>query len=247
MRGSDKIILRTKGGASKQMIKTSPKFKVTRKLNTEFGGRAKASSLLLKALWPLKPLADYNLSGPVNALLKPIQAMDTDYELGQRSILFSRGAPLLSGFHYNRIYPFDSVVRAPVSFTMDMAQLSAAMEIPDMLPGINFHPPARQAFFGFVAVLGMVPDLHYSNKAYAPEIPLLQLPQPATFFSEWYPVSKGAPGMSLLLELTQPPVQGYGLVLGIGIRYGAPGNDGAIEQVKWAGSAKVLMGNGSGN
>jgi len=76
MRGSDKIILRTKGGPSKKKIKHSPNFQNTRLLNAEFGGRATATKWIRKALRPLLPLADYNIAGPLNALLKPIQLME---------------------------------------------------------------------------------------------------------------------------------------------------------------------------
>lgn len=49
MRGSDKIILRTKGGPSKNMIKKSPRFEITRRLNVEFGGRATATKWIRNA------------------------------------------------------------------------------------------------------------------------------------------------------------------------------------------------------
>ena len=245
MRGTDKIILRTKGGATKQMIKTAPQFEMTRLINAEFGGRAKAGSLLLQSISPMKALADHNLSGPVNALLKPVQAMDTEHGLGQRSILFSRGAHMLSGYNLNRQYPFDGIVRTPVTYGMDAVHRSASLEIPEMLPGINFHVPGRYAYFGLIVVLGMVPDLHHGPAGYAPAGERNSWPPPVIFYSAWYPVSKGSPGLSVLLEQTPPPDNGYGLVLSIGIRFGAPGDGGNIEQVKWAGSARLLLGKGS--
>ena len=73
MKGSDKIILRTKGGASKEKIKKGKEFATTRRLNSEFGGRAVASKYIMRSLFPLKALADYNIAGPLNALIKPIQ------------------------------------------------------------------------------------------------------------------------------------------------------------------------------
>src|SRR5688572_10360908 len=77
MRGSDKIILRKKGGPSKKQIKHSPKFDLTRRNNKEFGGRVKAAAHIKRILYPMLFIADYNIIGPLNALLKPIQNMDT--------------------------------------------------------------------------------------------------------------------------------------------------------------------------
>ena len=66
----DGIIVRKKGGASKKRIKKDPEFFQTRLLNSEFGGRSAASKRIMKVLLPLKPLADYNIAGPLNALLR---------------------------------------------------------------------------------------------------------------------------------------------------------------------------------
>ena len=48
MRGSDKIIVRKKGGPSRKQVKHSPNFENTRHNNSEFGGRALAAGR-----WPL--------------------------------------------------------------------------------------------------------------------------------------------------------------------------------------------------
>src|SRR3954469_13623744 len=86
MRGTDKIVLRKKGGPSRKQVKHSPKFERTRMNNTEFGGRAKAAQHIKRILHPLMFLADYNITGPLNALLQPIQKMDTESDLGKRHI-----------------------------------------------------------------------------------------------------------------------------------------------------------------
>ena len=44
VRGSEKVIMRTKGGASKEKIKSSPKFEGLRKQQKEFGGCSKFGS-----------------------------------------------------------------------------------------------------------------------------------------------------------------------------------------------------------
>jgi hypothetical protein len=65
-RDMDTIIIRSNGGPSKRMIKSHPSFELTRKNNKEFGGRSTASKWIMRILYPLKPLSDYNISGPLN-------------------------------------------------------------------------------------------------------------------------------------------------------------------------------------
>jgi hypothetical protein len=88
MRGHDKIILRTKGGASKNKIQTSPSFQATRNLNSEWRIVTKTAKLIRDGLTALKPLADYNISGPLNALVKKIQSCDTQNPKGKRASFF---------------------------------------------------------------------------------------------------------------------------------------------------------------
>src|SRR5438105_15373191 len=90
MRGVERTILRTPGGQSREKIKNHPNFRVTRLNNFEFGGCSLAAKLIRKMLWPQQSVADYNISGPLTALVKPIQAMDMENGLGNRNIIFSK-------------------------------------------------------------------------------------------------------------------------------------------------------------
>src|SRR5689334_9870332 len=98
---SDKIILRTKGGPSKQKVKTSPSFEVTRKNNKEFGGRASTTARILRVFEYLKPIIDYNVTAQMISLLRAIQELDTEHERGQRNVLISKNPRLLEGFNLN--------------------------------------------------------------------------------------------------------------------------------------------------
>jgi hypothetical protein len=114
-RDMDTIIIRSKGGPSKKMIKSHPSFELTRKNNKEFGGRSTASKWIRRVLHPLKPPSDYNISGPLNSTLKPIQQMDTVSELGKRNIGLSKNPCLPEGFQLNRRNPFESVLSCATS------------------------------------------------------------------------------------------------------------------------------------
>src|SRR5690349_21717637 len=83
-RDSDKIIIRTKGGASKEKIKTAEGFWRVRRNIGEFGGRSTTTKHIRRAIDPLRFIADYNIFGPLNNLLKPIQELDTTNDKGKR-------------------------------------------------------------------------------------------------------------------------------------------------------------------
>lgn len=106
----DQLNVRTKGGPSRQQIYTLPAFETTRRNIGEFSGRSTATMWLLRALEPLRPLANYNISGHLNALIKPVQEMDTDSERGQRHIMFTKMPRILEGFSLNNKRTFDSEI-----------------------------------------------------------------------------------------------------------------------------------------
>jgi hypothetical protein len=56
----------------------------------------------MRVLYPIKPLSDYNISGPLNSALKSIQEMDTVSGLGKRNIGLSKNPRLPEGFQLNR-------------------------------------------------------------------------------------------------------------------------------------------------
>lgn len=239
----DKVITRTKGGASKEKIKKSPKFKRTRELNAEFGGRAAMSQWFMQACWPQKALADYNIAGPVNTLIKPIQAMDTESPHGKRNILLSRNPGILEGFSFNRRTSFNSVIRNHVPCSVSRETLSARVDIPALLPGINFYRPETQPecpMFSIVAVLGLVPDLLYAKPRYR-SAARYELGTYTEAISAWYPMLKGAEAMQLDLQLDiVPPDLSFTLVLTIGVRFGTMLDAHTIQQVKRTGVARVL-------
>jgi hypothetical protein len=185
-------------------------------------------------------LADYNIAGPLNALLKPVQELDTVSELGKRNVYLSQQPHLLSGFSLKSTYTFDAIVRNPLAFALSRDMLSAHVEIPSLLPGINFQAPGKHPLYSFVAALGVVPDIVFNGVSY-------EAPTGYESFSgiraesPWYPVLNGSPAMRLDLSLPKtPPDAAFSIMLSIGIRFGTIADGGVVQQVKHAGSAKVL-------
>ncbi|MEJ1241413.1 hypothetical protein WBG78_24920, partial [Chryseolinea sp. T2] len=166
MKGSDKIVVRTKGGPSKSLIAKGKQFDITRRNNSEFGRRAKASAIVLNAMQPLRPLADYKISGAVNAILKQIQATDTTSTFGQRDIYLSRRPGLLEGFSFNRENTFDKALSAPVSVEVDHIANSVSVVIPEIVHGTNLRTSNRYPYCCFVVTAACVPDLIWHDAGY---------------------------------------------------------------------------------
>jgi hypothetical protein len=241
MRGSDQIILRRKGGPNPHHIKTSPSFDLVRRNNAEFSGRAAASRWIMNMLWPQKALADYNIAGPLNALVKPIQELDTQSAFGQRHVRLSENKDLLQGFSLNRKNPFDSVVRAAVTCVLNRHTGTAEVELPELLPGINFFPHPNMAFFSFQIVLGVVPDLFYEHGKYLPISSEYQNSNFAIATTPWQTTRDHQKNITFHVSVPKLPMDdAHSFILTIGIRYGTMRTDGTIEQRKHSGCAKVL-------
>lgn len=241
MRGSDKIIMRKKGGASKERINKAPEFENTRRCNAEFSGRSKATRYVMRSVFLLKPLADYNIAGHLNALLKPVQQGDTVGNWGTRSIALSRNPKVLEGFSLNRKAGFESVVRPPLAVTLARETLSAHVTIPELLPGINFFPSPYHAWYSFRLTLGVIPDIHYGAHGYQLSHPDYDHLHPVYIDTPWSTTSQRSPSTTLDLQFSHSlPDASFSLILGIGIRYGTPQGGHDIHQVKHAGHARVL-------
>ena len=242
MRGVEEIIVRSKGGPSSKKVKTGKAFVNTRRNNREFGGCSTAAKQVMQMLFPLKALADYNIAGSINRLLRPAKEMDTQHEWGQRSILLRTKPDLLAGFSLNKKNPFDSVVRNPIRYELDRNRLSAVVELPALIPGINFFVPWKYPVFSFQVTLGIVPDFFYDSSQDKYTLPTgYEKFYPQTKNTDWVPVSKGSEAETVELSFVDvPPDQSFTVMLSIGIRYGTIGASNTIEQVKYAGSAKVI-------
>ncbi|MBT1709957.1 hypothetical protein KK062_17055 [Fulvivirgaceae bacterium PWU5] len=243
MRGTDKIVVRRKGGASKEAIKKSPNFALPRLYMSEFGGCSTMGKEVRFMMHPMRALADYNFSGFINKSLKLIQKQDSTSKLGQRAIELSKHPKLLEGFQLNKYTTFDSMVRSTLSWSIDEEKGSAKVEIPALVRDINFFPNNRHSKFSITISLGVVPDFKFNQatgKFTAPKWYDTMYGCDYTS-SEWHSALKGSPATTLELSLDQlPPDGGYSLMLGIGICFGDSLDAGEVKQIKRAGAAKIL-------
>ncbi|NII24523.1 hypothetical protein HB364_05505 [Pseudoflavitalea sp. X16] len=243
MRGVDKPIVRRKGGPSKEKIMTDPEMRQVRNSISEFGGRAKAGKYIMQALTFQKPLADHNIAGPLNALMVPVQNMDPVEEWGKRDVRLSAYPHILNGFSLNRQNTFDSTVRFPVEHALSRETLTAAVQLPELMPDISFFAPEKYPWFSIIVTLGIVPDIIFTGSLhkYEPTHHGYFNLQPGQAVTDWHPVAQGAPATPLEVKHSSlPPDEHFTLVLAIGVRYGTQYNTHTIQQAKYAGCAKVL-------
>jgi hypothetical protein len=243
MRGSDKIILRHKGGPSKEQIKTHPHFDLTRRYNAEFGGRASTSSEIMRIVYPHKALGDFNLAPALNKLLVTVQHWDTESDLGRRNVCLSRNPQILEGFDLNKKNIFSSIIRSPLNYSLSRSSAEASINIPALLPGINFFVPDKYPFFSIIVTVGVVPDMIYSDtfKKYKPAV---KFPTSHIFHEAstlWMPCINGSEATTLELTIQNlPSGNNWSLAMAIGIRFANVNTEGKPQQAKYAGAAKIL-------
>jgi hypothetical protein len=234
---SGDIHVRLKSGPSRKAIKNSPRFEKVRQNNAEFGARSSTTKEIRRALSHHWHVADYNFSGPLNALLHPIQKLDANFP-GKRSVFLSRHRKLLEGFTLNQKFSLDNYVRAGIacSLTRDTAQ--ATVEIPTLYTGVNFFSPQPQSWFRFVVSLGSVSDRIFDEHK-GIYVAAAKTSGPKVITTDWY--FWGQPFEGTKLTLTGPSTlpDALTLILTVGIEFGKPDVTGEVQPIK-KGAAKIM-------
>jgi hypothetical protein len=244
MRGVDKIVVRRKGGPSREKIKTGASFANTRRTMSEFGGCSRHGSYVRMAMLQIRHLSDYNFGSDINSVMRQVQLRDGTGEWGRRRITLSEHTRLLEGFSTVRKAPsFDSIVRAPVYYTMDRANRSARIDIPELLRDINYFPQNNHPLFRLTVTLGIVPDVTFDvpSKEYLPPDWYSRLYNSIEMSTDWNPSLEGMKSTTLELAMdVLPPDNRWTLMLSIGIEYGSFRENGKIKEVPRFGAAKIM-------
>jgi hypothetical protein len=232
-KGSDKIIVRTKGGGSKHKIKT----------NAEFGGASQCSKKI-KNVISQNP-GDPNLSGRLTSLSRAILVLDTESPVGQRNILISAHRNLLEGFQLNQVLYLETVIRQPISGSVSRDQLNASVVLPNLIPGTNFYIPGKYPLFRFRVTLGIMPDMLYTPKGSVRYQPSHNHTEDNTqvILTDWAPTNMNYTGQNIVLQLEAGllPDGTCSLILSLGIEFGMPLTNVLVNPIKYAGCAKILM------
>ena len=245
-RGSDKIIVRTKGGPSKQAIKNSPGFENLRLNQKEWIGCTAFASKLRYAFGGLHRVADYNLTPALNAFAKNLQKTDENSEKGTRNILFSSYRNNLNGFNFNRNYLFNSVLRVSVVAVINRENVCASISLPRINTEIDVLNVQRLPYFRLVASLGAVSDMLYdaSTNTYNPANEQMHGIN-ATYTGEWLPAENILPEQTIEVSTNENfrkvLTEDVTLVVSIAVEFGKVGFTGLPQEVKYAGCGKVLV------
>jgi hypothetical protein len=125
---------------------------------------------------------------------------------------------------------------------VDITTGSATVQLPEVIPGINFFNPRQQPLYRFVFLLNAVTDIIYDmdRKMFRPVME--QVAQRSIVTSDWQSQNQSTKGGEFNLQLTnyQPAPAGNNLMLCAGIEFGTPVSNTEIKFVKYAGSAMVL-------
>ena len=244
-RGSDQVIMRSKGGVKGDKMKRMSQFDGFRTQQKEWSGCTKWASGVRLAFGGLHRLADYNISSVLNGLGNKLQKMDTTTPKGKRPVQLSSFKQALDGFHLNRTYPFNGALRVSTSVEIDREQLSASVIIPRINTDIDLQNIQRLPYFRIIVVLGTASDMFFDEQLndYLPMVAGLHGASVITN-SEWYSANSIIDEQTITARMTHQQVamlsDSVSMILSIGVEFGMVGFNGKPVEVKYAGSAKVL-------
>jgi len=242
--GSDRIIVREKGGPSAERVKTDPQFARTRENGSELGAASTAGRHIRQLLRLQTTGSQLHVHTDINSCLRSLIPLDTASARGERHVLISRGRQALEGLSLNTGDLFDSVVRATLTCIPSRETYSASLDIPALIPGGNLRLSGSLPMYRIVATLIYVPDFIYAG----PKIKYIPAPghdtrSTVTIETPWYPAVEGSPATTLNLQLSMPmppPNEQYSLLLAVAIHQGEVHQGMRITKVQKAGAAKVL-------
>ena len=243
--GSDKVIMRTKGGAKKFTIMNSKKFKKLRPHFPEWAECVIMSRVLCGTMDSVIHLADFNVSATMNGLSKKMMAPDKDHPIGQRSILLSACRYMLDDFQLNKIHTFASILRVTPSWEIKKETMEATVKIPYINTDIHLVNPYNYPFFRIITILGIASDMVFDiekneyTSTLANNNGNINVQR-----TGWYSTNRVIEPQELCPNFKEPYYlpgrNDFSLVLSIGVEFGKPDQEGQPMQVKRAGGARVL-------
>ena len=245
--GSDKVIMRTKGGPGKQRMAKGPEFEKLRQHQQEWGACVQFARAVRQAVGMNYRLCDFNLSPVWTGIGKNLMKMDQVGKPGERRLYLTTYRQALEGFSFNRNYPLNSVLRVLPTCEINRETLEAGVTFPRINTANDILNVQRLPYFRLVVGLGAVSDMVYNpqNLFYNFE-PLVDLMQGVCVehVTEWYSADNVLKQQSIELqmneELREFMTENVCLLLSIGIEFGKVGFGGEITEVKHAGSAKIV-------
>ncbi|WP_343691767.1 hypothetical protein [Chitinophaga sp.] len=232
---ADGYIVRKNGGPSRKQIEKLPSCERVRRNNKDFGTCSSAAKALRMAISPVTHLADVNLAAQFTSLCRHLLSQDHDHTPGSRTVSFAAFGHQLSGCNLNRRYLFDSVVRHPLSVTLDRNAARATIAVPVLQPGVNLVLPWQPPLYRLIFSLGEVGDI--SEKGFSGN-----WRPPVSFVSPWYPVQQKVEESTVTLQSDHGPIgEKECWVVAAGLEMGTIVTDAIVTKVKHTGCGKILL------
>ena len=244
MRGSDKVIMRSKGGASKEKIQNSPKFAGLRKQQKEWSGCTQFGSLARYSFGGVHRVADINLTPTLNSFGKKLAKLDTVSPVGQRNIKLSEYKEILEGFDFNKDYPINTVLRVLPRWKIDREQLKGVVTFPRINTDINLLNIQKLPFFRLVIAIGTVSDLIYNpdKDAYFPLVSEVH-GHSSTLTGDWNSAKTILPEQTMTVQMEEEATlmtENVTVLLTMAVEFGNIGDSKQPVEVKYAGCGKVI-------
>jgi hypothetical protein len=232
---TDGYIVRKNGGPSAKQIEKLPSCWRVRQNNNEFGICSSAAKSLRMAIAPVKHLTDVNLASQFTSLCRQLLLQDKAHDIGSRTVIFSRFGTQLSGFNLNQQHLFDSVVRHPLSVTLDREKAAARIELPALQPGVSIVLPWLQPLYRLIFTLGVVEDIAVKGFPRGWTVPV-------SFSTPWYLAQQGIEAGTVNLQLDKSILgKNECMVVAVGIEMGTVVTDAVVNRVKYTGCGKILQ------
>jgi len=245
MHGTDKIVVRTKGGPTKEQIKTKPQFLKLRQNNSEWTGCTLMGSLIRSSFKGMNRLEDYSVTGALNAICKEVQKFDTENAQGKRAIRLSQHKSMISGFPFSQKQVLESVLRVPFETSLDRLTANAEVHIPEINADMYLYNFRKLPYYRIIANLSGVCDMMIPEEGKKYESPFRGYCDRVNgiFESAWMPTQGMQPAMNISLKYplkVNPIPEEVTLLLCVGIEFGKPGPGNIVTGVKYAGTGKIV-------
>lgn len=170
-KSQDGLLVRTKGGVSKQRIMNDPAFVRTRENGSEFGHSASAGRKLRKAAGQLVfKVKDKRLSSRLVKVMSTLKNMDSTSARGERQVALglqtAAGKELLKGFDFNSKASLSSVFFGSLDLDTATGALTVNSFVPEVqlrIPEGTTHFSMQSAFLNLDFETG-VSDISYSTE-----------------------------------------------------------------------------------
>jgi len=249
--GSDKVIMRTKGGPDPKKMKKHKKFAKVRLHQQEFAGAKKFSDSIRFGLGETYHLHDMNVFAKWCGMGKSIIGMGAETALGRRPLLLSSYRYELENYSLNERYPFNSVLRITPQFEVNKDAFQATVKIPSINSKMDILNVQKLPYFRLITSLGIVSDL---TSEIVPERKKTVYKYVSvlgdyngiseSYLTEWFSTDDMINEQTFIVNLEHSEIEvnaaDLTFLLGIGIEFGKVGVGSKTFPVKRACCGKIL-------